>query len=60
MKRKIKVEIKKDGNHFALLKCENHRKNEVAVCEHEWDRPIINANNYQCSKCGIWKKQTDL
>ena len=29
--------------------------NEVAVCDHEWTRPIINANNYQCCKCGVWK-----
>jgi hypothetical protein len=33
--------------------------NEVEVCSHEWTRPIINADNYQCSKCGIWKEQTD-
>ena len=33
--------------------------NEVAVCVHEWTRPIINANNYQCCKCGVWKQQTD-
>ena len=33
--------------------------NEVAVCDHEWTRPIINANNYQCCKCGVWKQQTE-
>ena len=33
--------------------------NEVAVCLHEWRRPIINADNYQCNKCGVWKEQTD-
>jgi hypothetical protein len=27
------------------------------VCEHEWVKPIINAENKKCCKCGIWEEK---
>ena len=25
-------------------------------CEHEWVKPIINAENIRCLKCGVWEE----
>ena len=45
---------------YAESKVKNLSLSDVIhqVCDHEWHRPIINADNYQCSKCGVWKEQT--
>ena len=30
---------------------------EQLSCEHEWVKPIINAENRKCLKCGIWEEK---
>lgn len=45
------VEITNGSYYDIWVKIEEPKK-----CEHEWDRPIINANNKKCTKCGIWEE----
>jgi len=30
---------------------------ELLSCEHEWVKPIINAENRRCLKCGVWEEK---
>ena len=30
---------------------------EQLSCEHEWVKPIINAENKKCLKCGVWEEK---
>ena len=34
-------------------------QSEQLVCEHEWVKPIINAENKKCCKCGVWKEKAN-
>ena len=56
-------EIKQE---YSLFKAENKAINytrccksdsEQLSCEHEWVKPIINAENRRCLKCGVWEEK---
>ena len=40
-------------NHTRCCKSDS----ELLSCEHEWVKPIINAENRRCLKCGVWEEK---
>lgn len=34
-------------------------QSEQLVCDHEWGKPIINAENKRCYKCGVWEEKAN-
>ena len=30
---------------------------ELLSCDHKWIKPIINAENRKCCKCGVWEEK---
>jgi len=50
------IEFKKIKEAIAVTHCCKSDSEQLS-CEHEWVKPIINAENKKCLKCGVWEEK---